>query len=283
FIYTSKKVNKGRNINTRGFSDITQNQNLSPIEGRVPLHDNEVMLATNAAKKLRVSIGDVVSVKNGNREETYLVTGLCQVMNNMGQMGYMSLEGFEKISGHQNTLSHMVFLKDGYTIDDFKEVFLKDYPDVEVTDFKQAAEGTIGVVKSGVKAVAVLIALLTAIIVAFVESLIIKTQITRSWRDLGVSKALGYTSKQLIVQTMLSNMPSVLIGCVLGIIVAAGSSEKVMSILFSVFGFKKSIFYVNFSSYILATLLILGIALLTVGLIGKRIKTLEPVKMITEE
>ena len=154
---------------------------------------------------------------------------------------------------------------------------------MEVTDFKQAAEGTIGVVKSGVKAVAVLIALLTAIIVAFVESLIIKTQITRSWRDLGVSKALGYTSKQLIVQTMLSNMPSVLIGCVLGIIVAAGSSEKVMTILFSVFGFKKSIFYVNFSSYILATLLILGIALLTAGLIGKRIKTLEPVKMITEE
>jgi ABC-type antimicrobial peptide transport system permease subunit len=283
FLYTSKKVNKERNFNTRGFSDITQNQNLSPIEGRVPIHDNEVMLATNAAKMLKVSVGDVVSAKNGNSEETYLVTGLCQVMNNMGQMGYMSLEGFEKISGHQNMLSYMVFLKDGYTIDDFKEVFLKDYPDVEVTDFKQAAEGTIGVVKSGVKAVAVLIAFLTAIIVAFVESLIIKTQITRSWRDLGVSKALGYTSKQLIIQTMLSNMPSVLIGCILGIIVAAGSSEKVMSILFSVFGFKKSIFYVNFSSYILATLLILGIALLTAGLIGKRIKTLEPVKMITEE
>jgi len=281
--YSSKRVRKDQIFNTRAFTNAEENEALVPIEGRLPKHNNEVMLATNAASMLKVGVGDVVTVKMGNKEDTYLVTGLCQVMNNMGQMGYMTLEGIEKLSGHLEWLSYMIFLKDGQTIDDFKDTFLRDYPDVEVTDFRQNAEGTIGVIKSGIKAVALLIAFLTAIIVAFVESLVIKTQITRTWRDLGVSKALGYTSNQLIVQTMLSNMPSVLIGCVAGLILAACSSEKVMSVLFSIFGFKKSIFYVNFSSYVIAIVLILGIALLTSAHIGKRIKTLEPVKMITEE
>lgn len=281
--YSSKRVRKDQIFNTRAFTNAEENEALVPIEGRLPKHSNEVMLATNAASMLKVGVGDVVTVKMGNKEDTYLVTGLCQVMNNMGQMGYMTLDGLEKLSGRLEWLSYMIFLKDGQTIDNFKDAFLRDYPDVEVTDFRQNAEGTIGVIKGGIKAVALLIAVLTAVIVAFVESLVIKTQITRTWRDLGVSKALGYTSNQLIVQTMLSNMPSVLIGCVAGLILAACSSEKVMSVLFSIFGFKKSIFYVNFSSYVIAIVLILGIALLTSAHIGKRIKTLEPVKMITEE
>ena len=128
-----------------------------------------------------------------------------------------------------------------------------------------------------------LIAFLTALIVAFVESLIIKTQITRSWRDLGVSKALGYTSGQLITQTMMSNMPSVLIGIVLGLLVSAFSAEKLMRVLFTIFGFRKAPFYVNSGSYMIAVVLIAGIAMITSAWVGRRIRKLEPVKMITEE
>jgi len=281
--YTSSKVRDNQVITTRAFTDISLCKGITPIEGRFPLHSNEIMFATNAANRLKVEVGDVVTVSFGSQREEYLVTGLCQVLNNMGIMAYISVEGVEKITGQIKNYGYEIFLKEGYDLEDFKKEFAEVYPEVEVIDFKKNAEGTVGVIKAGVKAVAVLIAFLTSLIVAFVEFLIIKTQITRSWRDLGVSKALGYTSGQLILQATLSNIPSVIIGIVLGLIVSTFSAEKIMKLLFSLFGFKKAVFFVNPGSYVLAVILIVGIAMITSAMVGRRIRKLEPVKMITED
>ena len=135
----------------------------------------------------------------------------------------------------------------------------------------------------GMKATAVFIAVLTILIVAFVESLIVRAQITREWRNLGVSKALGFTSGQLIRQIMLSNMPSIVIGVVIGLILSPVSGENLMKSAFAIFGFRKAIFTVLPLSYIMTAVIICGIAMLTAAYLGRRIKSLEPVNMITEE
>ena len=283
FNYTSLKVRKDQNITTRCFSDTSRIKGLSMAEGRMPVHSNEIMFAMNAANRMKISVGDTVVAKMGTREESYIVTGLCQVINNLGMMAYMTVEGEEKLTGTVNGLSYSIFLKKGYSLKDFEKEFNEIYPDIEVTDFKESVQGIIGVVKLGIKAVAVVIGLLTALIVAFVESLIIRTQITRSWRNLGVSKALGYTSGQLVFQTMLSNMPVVIIGMIPGILVASLFGSEILTLMFSIFGFKKAAFLINPPTYGVAVILILGIAMLTSAFIGRRIRTLEPVKMITEE
>ena len=144
-------------------------------------------------------------------------------------------------------------------------------------------EQIVGLVKSGIKAVAILIAILTVVIVAFVESLIIRTHITRQWRDMGVSKALGFTSGQLILQTVLSNLPAILIGIGTGLLFSPLATSKAMTAIFSIFGFRKAGTVIRPGSYLLAFILICGVAIITSALIGRRIKSLEPVKMITEE
>ncbi len=281
--YTSRKVRKSQAISTRCFTDSSLVNGLSIAEGRMPKHGNEIMFATNAATRMKVSVGDAVTIKKGSREESYIVTGLCQTINNLGMMAYLTVEGMEKISGRVDRLGYEVFLKDGYRLEDFIKEFHEQYPDEEVVDFEQVTEQIVGLVKGGIKAVAILIAILTVVIVAFVESLIIRTQITRSWRDLGVSKALGYTSGQLIVQTMLSNMPSVLIGVGIGLAASGFSGDKVMKFMFAIFGFRKSPFFILPASYVYAMIMIIVIAMGTSALIGRRIRKLEPVKMITEE
>ena len=281
--YTSAKVRDRQVITTRAFTDTSMIDSLIVTDGRMPKHANEMIFATNAAIRMKVGVGDVVTIVAGSKQESYLVTGLCQTINNMGMMAYMTTEGMANMIGNIKAYDYMVYLKDGYDINDFSREFGERYPDVEVADFKENAEGTIGVIKAGVKAVAILIAILTAVIVAFVESLIIKTQITKTWRDLGVSKALGYTSGQLIVQTMMSNMPSVSIGIILGLIVSLLTVDKLVVLAFSIFGFKKTIFWVNPGSYVFVVVLMLSIAMGTAAFIGRRIRTLEPVKMITEE
>nr|MCR5590614.1 ABC transporter permease [Lachnospiraceae bacterium] len=198
-------------------------------------------------------------------------------------MAYITTAGYERVAPRADEYSIWVNLKKGKSFADFKEEFEDAYPDAEVTDYREAARSTTGVVSTGMKAVAVLIAALTVLIVAFVESLIVRAQITREWRNLGVSKALGFTSGQLIRQTMLSNMPAIAIGITIGLIVSRSSGAALMKSAFGIFGFRKAIFTVLPVSYVLTAVIICGIAMVTAAFLGRRIKVLEPVKMITEE
>ena len=59
--------------------------------------------------------------------------------------------------------------------------------------------------------------------------------------------------------------------------------NRLMVATFTIFGFRKVSFDIGFMSYIYAAVIICGVALLTAAVKGRRIKRLEPVKMITEE
>lgn len=281
FNYTVGK--KVASITTRAFTDTRYIIGGSILEGGWPQNENEIMLASAAADTLGAKYGDRVTIKNGDKEEDFLVCGICQTMNNMGMMAYITTSGYERVAPHVSEYSIWINLKPGRTYAQFEEEFKEMYPDVEVSDYREAAKGTTGVVSAGMKAVALFIASLTILIVAFVEALIIRAQITREWRNLGVSKALGFTSGQLIWQTMLSNMPAILIGIAIGLLLSPVCGRNLMKSAFSIFGFRKAVFFVLPFSYVLTALIIIGIAMATAMILGRRIKTLDPVNMITEE
>ena len=270
-------------ISTRAFTDTSNIRGGSILEGGWPQKENEIMLASAAADTLNAKLGDHVTIKNSGKEESYRVCGICQTMNNMGMMAYMTISGYERVAPPVSEYSIWVNLKSGKSFADFKTEFEDMYPDVEVTDYREAAKGTTGVVSAGMKAVAVFIASLTVLIVAFVESLIVRAQITKEWRNLGVSKALGFTSSDLIRQVMMSNLPAIVIGVVVGLIASPASGASLMKSAFAIFGFRKAVFTVLPASYVMTAAIIIGIAMATAAFLGRRIKTLEPVKMITEE
>ena len=270
-------------ISTRAFTDTSNIRGGSILEGGWPQKENEIMLASAAADTLNAKLGDHVTIKNSGKEESYRVCGICQTMNNMGMMAYMTTSGYERVSPPASEYSIWVNLKSGKSFADFKAEFEDMYPDVEVTDYREAAKGTTGVVSAGMKAVAVFIASLTVLIVAFVESLIVRAQITKEWRNLGVSKALGFTSSDLIRQVMMSNLPAIVIGVVIGLVASPASGASLMKSAFAIFGFRKAVFTVLPASYVMTAAIIIGIAMATAAFLGRRIKTLEPVKMITEE
>jgi len=278
----SHKKNK-QNITTRSFSDTSGIIGGSIIEGRWPKHPNEVMLATNAASRLGVSIGDVVTVRNDMADESFIVCGICQTMNNMGMMAFMTIDGLTKVTTVPESMQVCVQLKKGVSFAEFEEEFKDVYPEVTVTDYQVAAHQTVGLITSGIKLFAYFVSLLTILIVAFVESLIVRTNINKQWRNLGVSKALGFTSKDLILQVMLSNIPSILIGVTLGLVLSPFLGSRLMVSTFMIFGFKRIDFKIAPVSYLFTAVIIIGVALITSALLGRRIKGLEPVKMITEE
>ena len=280
--YTSARVKTPQTMTSVGITDFEKRVCGSLVEGRWPIYENEIVFGGNAAKRLKVGVGDAVTVKNGSAEENYIVTGICQLINNMGNMAFMPEEGMKKVI-HIDTYNICVNFKDKVSYEEFETEFKEIFPDADVADYEKESGAVTGVVMLGMKATAYFIMILTIFICVFVEALVVRTQITKSWRELGVSKALGYTSNQLILQTMLTNLPAIILGITVGIILSKMTGPKAAGLMFAMFGFRKVSFTIFPVSYIITVIIILLSALLTAALLGRRIKGLEPVKMITEE
>ena len=277
---TGKNV---KTITTRTISDTSLMRPEMMVEGRWPAYENELALGANAASNLNKKVGDTIVVKNGEEEASYLITGIIQTFNNMGMMAYMNTDAYERIGRMPKDVNILINLKKGYTFADLEKEFKDVYPDVELCDEYASTGGLFTLLKTSMAAIMVIIMLVTAFIVALAEALLIRTRITKEWRNLGVNKALGFSSNQLILQVMISNIPAILLGVVLGLIAVTFLGGKVMLLMFMMFGFKKISFALSPMAYIFVVTVITGVAMGVSWINGNRIKKLEPVKMITEE
>ncbi|MCR5847485.1 MAG: ABC transporter permease [Lachnospiraceae bacterium] len=278
-----QKGKKTKNYSTRVISDTAQMKPEQMIEGRWPKYENEVALGTASANTLGAGVGDTITVKNGENEAQYLVSGIMQTFNNMGQMAYMTKEGYERIGNMPKEYTIAVNLKKGYQYADLEKEFKDVYPDTELTDQYASTGGLFSMLKISMASILMIVMIVTAFVVGLAEALLIRTRITKEWRNLGVNKALGFTSNQLIGQIMLSNIPSILIGIVIGLVAVTFLGDKLILLMFMIFGFRKVTFNLSLFSYICVVLVIVGVAMIVSWMNGKRIRDLEPVKMITEE
>ena len=284
-IYAFKVYGKNNIMtpNIRTVSDTSMIKGGCVTEGRWPQNPNEIAFGSAAADRLGVNVGDVVKVKNNMVEESYIVSGVYQCFQNMGLTGMMTMEGAQKLTTVPTSVSINIFFKKGVSYEQFEKEFKSLYPDVDVYDYYVSVHQTVGMITIGMKGLAFFVAVLTCLIVAFVESLIVRTNINKQWRNLGVSKALGFTSGELIRQVMLSNIPSILIGIIIGLSVSQFAGSKLFKSAFMIFGFRKVAFDLEPMQYILTAIIIIGVALVTGAMVGRKIKELEPVKMIMEE
>ena len=219
----------------------------------------------------------------------YLVTGINQRVERMGRSIIMRISGAEKIfpgdviSGYQ----YYVTAKEGVSFETLKaqvEAYAKTKGiTVHNDDMLASMDSTIASVVAALKAICVVIAVLTIIIVIFVESLVIRAKIAREWRGLGISKALGQTSGGLITQIMLSNIPAILTGAILGGLLSPLVGGNMIKAAFSLFAVKKVDFHIP-AQYVLLTIAgIVIVAAFTSATAGLKVRKLKPVTMITEE
>jgi len=133
------------------------------------------------------------------------------------------------------------------------------------------------------KMLCIIISIITILVVIFVEALVIRAKIVREWISLGINKALGMTSGQLILQIMMSNVPVILAGTVIGALLSESFGSRVCLASFLLFGIKQVAFYISPIWQFVTIIGILAVALITAGLFGLKTRSLQPVTMITEE
>ncbi|MCR5339499.1 MAG: ABC transporter permease [Lachnospiraceae bacterium] len=282
-----KKGDQEKMIYTMAMDDIENTTNMTVLEGRVAKHDNEIMMTGAACDDLGAAVGDVVTIEYAEKTAEYLITGTYQRMDRMGRTIYMTFDAAERIMPKSPVLQYWVTAKEGTDFESLQKKIKqieKDYDTTfKIDDAGQQMEATMGVVSSAMKILCIAIAVITILVVVFVESLVIRARIVRSWRSMGISKALGMTSRQLISQIQMSNMPAILTGMLLGTMLAPVVGAQMCKIIFSLFGIQQVFFEIPALWMLVSAIGIIAVALLASGLSGLRVKGLKPVEMITEE
>lgn len=254
------------------------------IEGRFPKYENEAALGAKYAKDNGLKIGDEITLSYEGKSYAYLITGYTQYSNSLGADCFLTNEGFDKIADSY-TISNFIDLKDGTDINDFDKEILERFGDkIIYTDKIQTyITENLSVYTSLVTAIVAAILILSVLIILFVLYLLVRMLLSNKKRDYGILKALGYTTRQLVLQTALSFMPTIIISAAAGIAVSSFVVNPLFTVVMGGIGIVKCTFEVPLLFNVIAgaglVLIVFGVACL----LSLRIRKIAPRELLSGE
>lgn len=287
YLYTSLNVSHvgGSELLATLCDDFSMVNNQNTVfEGRFPKYDNEIAIAAKYAKENGFKIGDEIEIIANGKQEKYLICGFTQISNNLGRDCLLTRAGYERLGTLTNT-SYYINLTNETDIDAFNlEMKEKFDGDVNTTiNVRTTIEGAAGVYVSLMIMIVIAILALSAVIITFVLYILVRIMLNNKQLDYGILKALGFTTGQLILQTALSFMPTIILSSVIGLILSSLIINPLMSLFLSGIGVVKCTFAVPIGFIMISGIGLVLFAFMMASLLSMRIKKIAPRELLVGE
>jgi len=112
--------------------DFERMECMSAHDGRFPKYDNEVAVPKVFADRLGKKIGDNVIVQAGGVSQEFIITGFYSTMTNGGNIGAITLEGYQRLDPNYRRNSINIYLNKGVTFADFSDALKESFGVVNV-------------------------------------------------------------------------------------------------------------------------------------------------------
>lgn len=253
-------------------------------KGRYPKHDNEIAIGGAVAQDIHKDIGDTITCSYGENEYSYIITGLVQSSSNLGYVGKLTINGYKHINKTFSNNMINVYLKKETSASAYVSQLQKKYGnDVdEIINMNKTMNGMFGMYTNLVTIIGLAILIITCLIDALILYLLIKSYIIRSKTELGIQKALGYTSFSLIMQIMLSFIPVVITGILIGAVLTKLSTNSFLCVVFRSLGVMRLDFVITPLLLIIVSSILIVFSILIVLLVSQRIRKISSISLITE-
>lgn len=207
------------------------------LKGRAPLYENEIVITEMVADALELKMGDEVIVSYMNSEKTFLISGIYQSGNDSGMVFSMSYGGMKRM-GKDALGLHYYIIEDKSKTDTIAAEIREKYGDyLEVEDggnnFIMAQYDD---VVDLLKLIIYTCSLLFAVIV--VRMVCTKTFIQER-TDIGIYKALGFTSNMLRLQFAFRFLIIAAVGSVVGVILSVLFSARMLCAVLKLIGLSR--------------------------------------------
>lgn len=270
-------------VMTDDWSDVPD---VNLISGRSPIYDNEIAIGGVAARILGVDIGDEVTVTYGKAEKRYLITGIEQYSNAMGKDISMTSDGARHLDYKVRRWRYDLNVKD-HSLANAKAVVEKA-EDMFGNKLDQYLNVTEALKTGGISVIAIAavmvfaIVLISVIVIVLSMNLLVKTMIIKKQKEIGIKKALGFSSVQLRTELVLSMLPQIAIGAAVGSVLGLAWSNKMLAGLLTAVGVLRSNMVTFPWMGIAAVIFSVAISFLIIWMISARIKRISAYSLITE-
>lgn len=254
-------------------------------KGRYPENEGEITLAGILAGRLEKTIGDTVTVCIGENEEQFKVVGL----SNGSQMGGMNTSVLASDYNRLNpTFKHQalyIYLDKGTEakqfISELENKIDRSMLLAAINFDKEMAEGMASYQKV-VAAMGMAMLVITLFVVTLVLYFVISSSVIRKKRDLGIQKAIGFTTYQLMKQLSISFAIPITIGVAIGTLLGAFYTNPMMSLSMKGLGVMEAGFIVDPIWVTSFAVITVAFAYLLSMLITWRIRKISAYALVTE-
>jgi putative ABC transport system permease protein len=216
------KTDAGVRLDTSVLSDGAALRYDPTVEGRLPVHDNEIAVGVTFAHDYDVGVGDTVSITFAGETRELLVSGIVQGTRQLGLLGFLSESGLQSFAPDARLATIAINAVDGTDMTELIAQLRAEFGSsfAEVTDLATVVGAQLDMYVALVLAFSQAVLVIAAVVIVLVLWLMISTLLRERRRDFGLMRAVGYTWPQLAGQVALSYAPllavSVAVGAVLG-------------------------------------------------------------------
>lgn len=284
--YVDQAVVKIENsdITTYVMDDFSQKETDTIYTGRYPLHSNEIALSGHEAALMHKSIGDTVTLKAGNSQADYLISGLSQGSSMGGTTAFIRTDGMKRLIPNFKHNILQIYLNKGVNaggfIDKMKDQYGSSIADTENVD-KDMQQG-MGLYTTIVSKVGISMLVINILVEILVLYFVINSSVIRKKRELGIQKAIGFTTFQLMNQISLSFLPSIVIGVVLGSLIGTAETNVIMTAAMRSMGIMRAHFIITPSWIALYGAGLILVSYLISLLITYRIRKISAYSLVNE-
>jgi putative ABC transport system permease protein len=253
-------------------------------KGRYPQYNNEIVLSNVVMKKLNAKLGNIIEIKGDHGMSEYIVVGISQHLTQLGKSASLTEAGMKKAYPDFKPSFQYLYLEKDADIQstiDYLTKALADY-DVSIQNAEKAYQSDSSSIRSAVSLICVIIEIISSLIVVLILYYLVKVKIIRERISLGINKALGFTTRQLILHINISLCTVILFSSLIGSLMASLLTNRLFALMMSIAGFQNF----HLKAPIILTVITIGIMTLMVylltSLVSLRIRKLKPRELITE-
>lgn len=221
-----------RNLIAFAYGGDMDSMGIVNLEGRSPIHDNEIAVSLLVARRYGKGPGDYMTIYLEGQEASFLVTGIYQTINAMG-WGFRIQENTVR-SYNPDFAGGNYIVK--LTADADNEAFVADmrgrFGDTfNIRTPDDGGEINISVITGSIALVAILLSALFLAIAGIIFFNLCLLTIYQERNSFGIYKSLGMTSVQVRLSQVWQSLLLAVIGAVSGIIMALLLAPVILSAL----------------------------------------------------
>ncbi len=203
------------------------------VKGRAPLYDNEIVITDIIAEELGLAMGDEVEIGHRSQKESYIVSGIFQTMNDTGHCFAMSLKGARRL-GFENVYYGGFCLADAEKNGEAADMLNKRYGELLEAEANESRvdQGMMDTLYNlAIDAMRAIIFSFSILFALVVVHMVCAKAFLQEKTDIGIYRALGFTSGRLRLQFAIRFLIIAIIGSAGGTTLSLLFSGRLLSTL----------------------------------------------------